>query len=280
MKILKYITFLPILSRIFFVIYRKSDKRGFRKWWISFKTAVLFSATAVGLIPASTEAIEPSRNDNQVYQERLFSGQKVILVKTGDSGPSVPTSPGRGQPSKFPTPPSGGRPNQPVYVPKYCTKPIIVDQGLGAAANPAGVGGGGGGANWDDQSPVSKEQKSQESETFYDDYRSNNPEKKKQYAEQCELDENVKEGKIEIVYRIEEDAGLVRAAKEACKNTDVQKDINHLEEELGKGNNNPGIGRKSISKSIIEHRGKKGGRLYVRELDGVTEIVGKSGKKK
>ena len=60
----------------------------------------------------------------------------------------------------------------------------------------------------------------------------------------------------------------------------MQKDINHLEEELAKGNNNPGIGRKYISKSIIEHRGKKGGRLYVRELDGVTEIVRKSGKKK
>ena len=108
----------------------------------------------------------------------------------------------------------------------------------------------------------------------YNDYRYQK--KKKESGEQCELDENVKE----IIYRIKEDAGLVRAAKEACKNADVQKDINHLEEELGKGNNNPGIGRKSISKSIIEHRGKNGGRLYVRELDGVTEIVGKSGKKK
>nr|YP_009029065.1 hypothetical protein [Cylindrotheca closterium]AGY78403.1 hypothetical protein [Cylindrotheca closterium] len=117
MKILKYITFFSILSRIFFVIYRKSDKRGFRKWWISFKTAVLFLATAVGLIPVSTKAIEPSRNDNQVYQERLFSDQKVILVKTGDSGPSVPTSPGRGQPSKFPTPP--WRSTEPACI---CTK--------------------------------------------------------------------------------------------------------------------------------------------------------------
>ncbi len=62
-----------------------------------------------------------------------------------------------------------------------------------------------------------------------------------------------------IVYRIKEDSGLVRAAKEACKNEDVQKDINHLEEELAKGNDNPGIGRKPICKGVIEHRGANGG---------------------
>lgn len=59
-----------------------------------------------------------------VVQERLLSDQefnsfedndqKVILVKTGDSSSSVPTSPGRGQPSQFPTPPSGGRPSRNV----------------------------------------------------------------------------------------------------------------------------------------------------------------------
>ena len=37
-----------------------------------------------------------------------------------------------------------------------------------------------------------------------------------------------------IVYRIKEDAGLVRAAQDACKNADVQKDVNHLEEEFRK----------------------------------------------
>jgi putative component of toxin-antitoxin plasmid stabilization module len=58
----------------------------------------------------------------------------------------------------------------------------------------------------------------------------------------------------------------------------VQKDLNHLEEELAKGNGNPGIGRKPIGNGIIEHRGRNGGRLYVRESDGVIEIL--SGKKK
>jgi len=60
----------------------------------------------------------------------------------------------------------------------------------------------------------------------------------------------------------------------------VQKDVNHLEEELAKGNENPGIGRKPICKGVTEHRGKKGGRLYVRESDDVIEILAKSGKKK
>ena len=142
MKILRYIIFLSILSGIFFVIYRQSDKKGFSRWWISFKTVVIIAASAAGLIPVNTEAMEPPGNNNQVYQERLLSDQefnsfedndqKVILVKTGDSAPSVPTSPGRGQPSQFPTPPSGGRPNRPVYVPKYRIAPKVVDQGLGA----------------------------------------------------------------------------------------------------------------------------------------------------
>jgi amino acid transporter len=115
MRIFKYIVFISILSGIFFVIYRQSDKKGFRRWWTSFKTAIIFSAIAAGLIPVNPEAIEPPGNNNQVYQERLLSDQefnsfedndqKVILVKTGDSSFSVPTSPGRGQPSQFPTPP-------------------------------------------------------------------------------------------------------------------------------------------------------------------------------
>ena len=83
-----------------------------------------------------------------------------------------------------------------------------------------------------------------------------------------------------IVYKIKEDSALVRAAKEACKNADVQKDINHLETKVAKGNDNPGINCKSICKGVIEHHGKNGGRLYVWESDDVIEILAKSGKKK
>ena len=79
----------------------------------------------------------------------------MILAKTGDSAPSVPTSTGRGQPSKFPTPPSGGRPSRDVPgVNLYRVAPKIVDQGLGAGANLAGAGNGGGAPEFDDQCPV------------------------------------------------------------------------------------------------------------------------------
>ncbi len=139
MKIFRYLIFFSILSGIFFVIYRQSDEKGFRRWWISFKIAVLIAASAAGLIPANTEAMEPPGNNNQVYQERLFSDQefnsfedndqKVILAKTDDSAPSVPTSTGRGQPSNFSTPPSGGRPSRNLPgVNPYPVAPKIVDQ--------------------------------------------------------------------------------------------------------------------------------------------------------
>ena len=104
MKIFRYLIFLSILCAIFFVIYQKCDEKGFRRWRTSFKTAIILSAIASGLIPLNTKAIEPLGNNNQVYQERLLSDQefnsfednhqKVILVKTGDNSPSVPTSPG------------------------------------------------------------------------------------------------------------------------------------------------------------------------------------------
>ena len=128
MNIFRSLIVLSILSGIFVLIYRQSDKKGFRRWRISFKTACIIAASAAGLIPVNTKAIEPTGNNNQVYQERLLSDQKVSLVKTGDSSPSVPTSPGRGQPSNFPTPPAGGRPSRPVYVPKYRTAPKVVSR--------------------------------------------------------------------------------------------------------------------------------------------------------
>ena len=152
MKIVKLVIFLSILGGIFLVIYRQSDDKALRKFWMSFKTAAFIAAILAGLIPNRAEAIESPGNNNQVYQERLLSDQEfnsfeendqeVILVKTGDSSSSVPTSPGRGQPSNFPTP---GRPSRNVPgVNPYRVPPKIVDQGLGAGANPAGAGNGGG----------------------------------------------------------------------------------------------------------------------------------------
>ena len=131
------------------------------------------------------------------------------MAKAGINPITPPTNRG---PSNFPTPPSGVRPSQPVYVPKYRTAPKIVNLGLGAGANSVGAGGGGA-AEFDDQFPVSKEQKSQESKFSEYDLRSNAPKKKKQLAEQCELDENVKDAKIEIVYKVKENPTLVREAE-------------------------------------------------------------------
>lgn len=176
MKIFKYLIFLSILSGIFFLIYRQSDQNGLRKLLISFKTAVLVAAITSGLVSLNTEAIESLGNDNPV------SNQKVILVKAGDSSPSFPASHGTGQPSNFPTPPAGGRPSRPVYVPKYRTAPKIVPgPGFGAGANPAGAGagaGGGGSASEfdDDKCPAPNKEKSQESKTY--DYPSNNQKKR------------------------------------------------------------------------------------------------------
>ena len=58
MKILRYLIFVSILSGIFVLIYRQSDQKGFRRWWISFKIAVLTAAIAANLIRLNTEAME------------------------------------------------------------------------------------------------------------------------------------------------------------------------------------------------------------------------------
>ena len=224
MKILRYLIFLSILSGIFFVIYRQSDEKGFRKGWVSLKMSVLIVVILAGLIPANTEAMEPYRNNNQVYQEKLLSDQefnsfedneqKVILgghdsSKTPSNIPSNIGQPGQG-PSNFSIPPSGGRPNRPVYVPKYRTAPKIVNTGLGAGANPAGAGGGGA-AEFDDQCPGPENQKSQESKVFEYDSRSNAPKKKKQSAEQCQLEEEFKKDKKygEFAYKLDKNGNPI-----------------------------------------------------------------------
>lgn len=283
MKIFKYIVFISILSGIFFVIYRQSNEKGLRKLWISFKIAILIASVLAGLIPANTEAIEPPGNNTQVYQERLLSEQEFnsfedknvqVLLAKADGNPVTPST-NRG-PSNFPTPPSGGRPSRPsrpVYVPKYRVAPKTVDQGLGAGANPAGAGGEGGSAEFDDQCPIPENQKSQESKVSEYDYRSK---KKKQSAESCELDENVKERKIEIVYRIKENPALVREAQRAGRDQDAQRSLNNLVEQLALGNRNPGIGTENVFKDVYELRGKNRARVYYREVDGKIEILGKS----
>jgi hypothetical protein len=165
--------------------------------------AAFMAAILAGLIPTSTEAIKPSVNNNQVYHERLLSEQEfnsfedndrqVILAKTGDSAPSVPTSTGRGQPSNFPTPPSAGRPSRPVPG----VNPYRVAPKFGGGGNPAGAGGNGGGAEFDDQCPAPKKkkqsQKSDKNKVQSDAY--NSKKKKKPEAEQCKVEDEFKKDK-------------------------------------------------------------------------------------
>ena len=218
MKILKYIIFLSILSSLFFIIYRQSHEKGFRRWWASLKMAAILAAILAGLIPSPVETIEPHVSHNSPSIERTLSNYELdslddpnsqaILVKTGDNTPSVPTSPGRAQPNNFPSGTTGGR--RTPYVNPYRPAPKIVDQGLGAGVNPAGAGNGGG-ANFDDNSPVSKKEQSQESNTFDSNYRSNDLKKKKQSAEQCELEEEFKKDKKygEFAYKLDKNGNPI-----------------------------------------------------------------------
>jgi acylphosphatase len=151
---------------------------------------------------------------------------------------------------------------------------------LGVGANPAGAGGGGGTAEFDDPSPVSKKQPAQESIANHPDFTQTSKKKKKKSEEQCPIDENVRDGKIEIVYRIKENPALVREAKIMAKDQATQKDVNNLIEQLALGNDNPGIGKRRVKglKNVSEARGRNEGRVYFREKNGKLEILAKFNK--
>jgi len=253
---------------------------------MSFKTAAFIAAILAGLIPNPVEAVELGGPNNSPSTEIVLLNQeldslddpnsRVILVKKGDSSPSVPT--GRGQPNNF-TSGSTGRRHTP-HVNPYRRTPKVVDQGLGAAANPAGAGNGGGAPEFDDNNLSSKKEQSQESKTFDSCDCSNDPQKKKQSAEQCELDENFKDGKIKIVSRIKENPALVRKAERMGRDQAAQKDVNNLIEQLSLGNENPGIGNRRVQglKNVSEARGRNEGRLYFQEKGGKIEILAKFNK--
>mgnify|MGYP000057444553 CR=1 FL=1 len=166
---------------------------------------------------SSSQSPSPNFGNQEVHQrlidDREFNlfeenDRQVILAKADGNPVTPPTNRG---PSNFPTPPSGGRPSRPVYVPKYRTAPKTVNPGLGAGANPAGAGGGGGAAEFDDQCPIPENQKSQESKVFEYDSRSNAPKKKKQSAEQCQLEEEFKKDKKygEFTYKLDKNGNPI-----------------------------------------------------------------------
>ena len=253
----------------FFVIYRQSDEKGFHRWRTSFKAAVIIAASAAGLMSVNTDAIEPPRNNNQAYQERLLSDQefnsfeakdqKVILVKTGDSSSSVPTQTGRGQPNNFPTGSTNGR--RTPHVNPHRTPPKVVDQNLGAGANPAGAGGGGEAAEFDDECPVPKKEESQEQKTFDYDYRSEN---KRKSDDQCSLDENTPN---EINEKFDSKA-VKKLIKTALENQKVKQEYEGIKKRINEGVKPIDIGKKStnLPGNMVLIKGAHG--RYVVEISG------------
>lgn len=78
---------------------------------------------------------------------------------------------------------------------------------------------------------------------------------------------------------ISEDSALVKAAQQAGKNQKVQADLDSLFQQLSRGNMNPGLGSKALSGTDVTYaRGRNGGRLFFRNVDGGIQIVGKSDK--
>nr|QYB19007.1 hypothetical protein [Climaconeis cf. scalaris]QYB19146.1 hypothetical protein [Climaconeis cf. scalaris] len=217
MKIFRYLIFMSILSAIFFAIYRQSDKKGFHKFQTSFKLAVIIAASAAGLMPVNTHAIEAIENN------------KVILVKRGDSSPSVPTQTGRGQPNNFPTSSTGGR--RTPHVNPYRTPPRVVDQGLGAGANPAGAGGGA--AEFDDDYTIPKKEQLQESKTFDSKYRSKN---KRKSDDQCSLDENTP-NKINEINEKFDSRAVKKLIKTALENRRVKQEYEGIKKRINEGVN-------------------------------------------
>jgi len=114
------------------------------------------------------------------------------------------------------------------------------------------------------------------------DKRKNNPDSWSQYQQDCQ--DQTSKGQtcdlVEIVSRIKEDDRLIKLAESAGKNQDIQDEINLMIEKLRLGNEQCGIGRKTLFRNVKELRGKEGGRVYYRRADGKIEILGKSNKVK
>ena len=85
---------------------------------------------------------------------------------------------------------------------------------------------------------------------------------------------------IELVMLIEDEFEIDIDNQVSSRILTVQDGINHLIDELVKGNPNPGIGNKPLGNGLTEYRHKKGVRVVTRKRGTVIEILGKSGKDK
>ncbi len=66
---------------------------------------------------------------------------------------------------------------------------------------------------------------------------------------------------------------------QAGKNQKVQADLDSLFQQLSRGNMNPGLGSRALAGTDVTYaRGRNGGRLFFRNVDGGIQIVGESDK--
>jgi hypothetical protein len=128
---------------------------------IALSLSLLFAKPRLSFSQSSSPNFSNQEVSERLIDDREFysleeNDRQVILAKAEGNPITPPTNRG---PSNFPTPPSGGRPSRPVYVPKHRIAPKIVDPGLGAGANPAGAGGGGENPEFDDQCSIDEQNK-------------------------------------------------------------------------------------------------------------------------
>lgn len=81
---------------------------------------------------------------------------------------------------------------------------------------------------------------------------------------------------IKLTSSIDKDSALVKYAEQAGKS--VQKSLDNLVEQLGRGNMDPGIGTKSLGSGISYARARDGARVFFRAADNEVEILAKASK--
>ena len=86
---------------------------------------------------------------------------------------------------------------------------------------------------------------------------------------------------VNITSAIKQDPGLIRRAEEAARNQDVQRGLNHLEDNLYHGHL-AGLKPEHVSGTDVNYlRDRTGARLFYRQMGEQSfQIVGKAGKDK
>ena len=86
--------------------------------------------------------------------------------------------------------------------------------------------------------------------------------------------EKIAKEEPKLISAVKKDETIFKLAKKIPKNGIIQREINHLLEELNKGNINPGIGTKKLFGSISYLRSENGARVFYRPFGNQYEILG------